>query len=422
MDKKLYQDYINILKEELVPAMGCTEPISIAYASAKAREILGCLPTEIEISASGNIIKNVKSVVVPNTDGLQGLRAAVVAGIVAGKAEKTLEVISQVSDSQKTDIRRYLESTPISITSSNSCEQLDICVTVYGDGHKASVRIAGLHTNIVLISKDDNVLYRSESIDYKTESLTDRSCLTLDGIIDFADSVNIDDVAPILRRQIQYNKAISEEGLKNRWGACIGQTIIKVFGDDVRHKAMAWAAAGSDARMSGCGLPVIINSGSGNQGMTASLPVLAYAEDIKATEEQTLRALIVSNLNTIHLKTGIGRLSAYCGAVSAGCGAACGIAYLLGADRNTIAQTLINADAVVSGIICDGAKASCAGKIATAVSAGILGYEMSKNGNTFKSGEGIVGDNVEKTIDNIGRLGRIGMKDTDKEIINIMLE
>lgn len=421
-DNQLYINYINILKEELVPAMGCTEPICLAYAAAKAREILDCKPDKVEIAASGNIIKNVKSVIVPNTDGQHGLKAAVVAGIVAGKADKVLEVIAQVSENQKTEIKNFLDSTPITVKSTNSCEQLDVRVTLYGGEHKACVRIAGFHTNIVLITKDNRTVFESKDSDFKSTSLTDRSCLTLKDIIDFADTVDIDDVAPVLRRQIAYNKAISQEGLKNRWGACIGQTILKAYGDNVRNRAIAWAAAGSDARMSGCELPVIINSGSGNQGMTASLPILAYAEDLKATEEQTFRALVVSNLTTIHLKTGIGRLSAYCGAVSAGCGAGCGIAYLLGAGYEAISQTLTNADAIISGIVCDGAKASCAGKIATAVNAGILGYEMSKLGNVFHCGDGIVGRDVEKTIDNIGRLGRIGMKDTDKEIINIMIE
>lgn len=415
-----YQLYINILEEELVPAMGCTEPICLAYAAAKAREVLGAMPERVEVLASGNIIKNVKSVIVPNTNGMKGIQAAAAVGIVAGDSSKALEVIANVTPEQKKETEEFLKSTPIKVKHVETTEQLDVTIVVFKGGHRAEVRISGFHTNIVHIQKDEEILFQSESISKPSKQLTDRSCLSIAGIVDFANSVNIDDIKGVIGRQLKYNKDISDEGLKNDWGANIGTTLLKNCGNDVKTKARARAAAGSDARMNGCELPVIINSGSGNQGLTVSMPVLAYAEEYHIDDERLYRALVVSNLTAIHQKTRIGRLSAYCGAVSAGCAAGCGIAYLLGEPLEVIEHTLINSVSTISGMICDGAKSSCAAKIAASVEAGIMGYAMCKDGNNLLAGDGIVGTDVEDTIKNIGLLGSIGMRETDTEIIDIM--
>ncbi len=423
MDKSdcCYQSYLAILKEELVPAMGCTEPICLAYAAAKAREVLGSMPKRVEIKASGNIIKNVKSVIVPNTKGMKGLKASVAAGIVAGNPEKALEVIAEVTPEQKKEISKFLDDTLMTIVPLNVIAQLDVTVNLYDGNQSASVRIAGHHTNIVKIEKNDEVLFDSGYEADANAKLTDRKCLNMKQIYDFANTVDIEDLKPIIVPQMECNKAIAMEGLKNNWGANVGSTILRV-GTDIRQKAKAWAAAGSDARMSGCEMPVIINSGSGNQGMTVSLPVLAFAEEFHIDEDRTIRAVALSNLVAIHQKTGIGRLSAYCGAVSAGCASGCGIAYLLEHSFEIIEHTLENALGMAAGIVCDGAKPSCAGKIALAVEAGLLGFEMSKHGDNLLGGDGIIGKDVEETIDHIGCLGRYGMKETDVEILKIMVE
>lgn len=416
-----YQAYVQILKEELVPAMGCTEPIALAYAAAKAREVLGCLPDRVCIEASGSIIKNVKSVIVPNTDHLKGIPAAATAGIIAGKPEKELEVIAEVSKEDTIKMKEFLEETPITVEHVDHGITFEIIVIVYHNDSYAKVRIANYHTNIVLIEKDGEVLYQVEVEGEKEEGLTDRSLLNVEDILDFANTVEVEDVKETLDRQIAYNTAISEEGLRGDYGANIGSVLLATYGDDVRTRAKAAAAAGSDARMNGCELPVIINSGSGNQGMTASLPVIEYAKELKSSETELYRALTLSNLVTIHQKTGIGRLSAFCGAVSAGAGAGAGIAYLMGGTFEEIAHTIVNALAIVSGIVCDGAKASCAAKIASAVDAGILGYNMYKQGQQFYDGDGIVIKGVDATIRNVGRLGKDGMKGTNEEIIRIMV-
>ena len=423
MDKSdcCYQAYLAILKEELVPAMGCTEPICLAYAAAKARELLGTMPKRVEIKASGNIIKNVKSVIVPNTKGMKGLKASVAAGIVAGNPDKALEVIAEVTPEQKQQIVKFLDDTLMTIVPLNVIAQLDVTVTLYDGNQSASVRIAGHHTNIVKMEKNEEVLFDSGYEADANPKLTDRKCLCMKKIYDFANTVDIEELKPIICPQMECNKAIAMEGLKNNWGANVGSTILRV-GNDIRQKAKAWAAAGSDARMSGCEMPVIINSGSGNQGMTVSLPILAFAEEFHIDEERTIRAVALSNLVAIHQKTGIGRLSAYCGAVSAGCASGCGIAYLLGHSFDIIEHTLENALGMAAGIVCDGAKPSCAGKIALAVEAGLLGFEMSKHGDNLLGGDGIIGKDVEETIDHIGCLGRLGMKETDVEILKIMVE
>lgn len=416
-----YGAYVQILKEELVPAMGCTEPIALAYAAAKAREILGSIPDKVVIEASGSIIKNVKSVIVPNTNHLKGIPAAATAGIIAGRAEKELEVIAQVTESEIEQMKQFLQTADIKVVHADNGITFDIIVSVYKGSSYAKVRIANYHTNIVLMEKDGEVLYEIAVEGEKEEGLTDRNLLNMKDIWDFAMTVDVKDIKETLDRQIAYNTAIAEEGLRGDYGANIGSVLLDTYGDDIRTRAKAKAAAGSDARMNGCELPVIINSGSGNQGMTSSIPVIEYAKEFDADEDTLYRALALSNLVTIHQKTGIGRLSAYCGAVSAGAGAGAGIAYLCGGGYEEVIHTVVNALAIVSGIVCDGAKASCAAKIASAVDAGILGYNMYKRGQQFYGGDGIVARGVEETIQNVGRLGKQGMKETNEEIIKIMV-
>ena len=421
MNQALYSAYVKILEEELVPAMGCTEPIAVAYAAALARKALGEMPQSVEVHVSANIIKNVKSVVVPHTGGLRGIGAAVAAGIVAGDADRELEVLSAVTEEQVEAMAAYLKDTPISIAASDNGYIFDIQIRANAGEHTAFVQIAGSHTNVIRVEKDGVVLRSLEYTEGGQAEKTDRSLLNVESIIEFADCVNIEDVKAILDRQIDFNTTIAEEGLSGKWGANIGRVLLNAYGNDVANRAKATAAAGSDARMSGCEKPVVINSGSGNQGMTASLPVIVYAKELNTTREQLYRALVVSNLVTIHLKTGIGRLSAYCGATSAGCGAGAGITYLYGGKANEISHTIVNAVAINSGMVCDGAKASCAAKIASAVEAGLLGMQMQMQGEQFYGGDGIVVKGVENTIRNVGRLARYGMAETDKEIINMMI-
>lgn len=419
--RQKYQDYINVLKEELISAMGCTEPIAIAYAGAIARKHLGCLPERVEIEVSGNIIKNVKSVIVPNTGGLRGIEVAAAAGIVAGDAAKELKVISEVSTEAVAVIHKFLESTPITVNFSDSKKIFDIMITVYGNGHSAYVRICEFHTNIVEIREDDKYVLQKDIAVEDSLGFTDRGFMNVQEIIEFADTARIEDVKDILDLQIECNVNISEEGLAGDYGANIGKVLLKTYGtDDVKIRAKAKAAAGSDARMNGCEMPVVINSGSGNQGITASIPVIEYAKELGVSDEKRYRALLVSNLITIHLKSGIGRLSAYCGAVSAGCASGAGIAYLYGGGVDEVSHTIVNSLAITSGIICDGAKASCAAKIATAIDAGILGYHMYKEGQQFYGGDGIVSKGVENTIKNVGQLAKEGMATTDQEILKIM--
>lgn len=416
-----YQAYIQILKEELVPAMGCTEPIALAYAGAKAREVLGCVPDKVLVEASGSIIKNVKSVIVPNTNHLKGIPAAVTAGIIAGKAEKELEVIAEVTPDEIEQMITFLKETPITVEHIDQGITFDIVLTVYKEDSYAKVRIANYHTNIVHIEKDGEVIFDIPVEGENEEGLTDRSLLDMKSIWNFINTVDVVDIKEVIGRQIEYNTAIADEGLRGDYGANIGSVLLSAYGDDVRTRAKARAAAGSDARMNGCELPVIINAGSGNQGMTCSLPVLEYAKELNVTEEKKYRALALSNLTAIHQKTGIGRLSAYCGAVSAGAAAGAGIAYLCGGGYEEVIHTVVNALAIVSGMVCDGAKASCAAKIAASVDAGILGYNMYLNGQQFYAGDGIVTKGVEATIQNIGRLGKEGMRETNEEIIKMMI-
>ncbi len=418
LTKEKYAQYVKILKEELVPAMGCTEPIAIAYAAAKAREVLGDTPRSAKVEVSGNVVKNAKSVTVPHTGGMRGIRSAFIAGLIAGDASKELEVISHVTPAQVEQMQAAKDF-PVEVITPENARIFDIAITLFSEKHVAYVRIADTHTNIVSVKKDGEVLY--ENLPQDGEK-ADRSCLNVEDIILFADEVDLKEVEEVLRRQIDYNMAIAEEGIKNDYGANIGKVLLRAYQPDIKITAKAYAAAASDARMNGCELPVIINSGSGNQGITASVPVIVYARGLHIGEEGLLRALCVSNLITVHLKRGIGALSAYCGVVSAGAGAGCGVAYLLGGRKDEIAHTLVNALAIDSGIICDGAKASCAAKIATAVESGLLGLNMYFDGNQFYAGDGIVKAGVENTIRSVSRLAYEGMRETDKAIIRIMLD
>ena len=414
MDRELYQSFLNILEEELLPAMGCTEPIAVAYCAAEARRILGAEPEQAVVEASGNIIKNAKSVVVPNTGGLRGIPAAAAAGMVAGVPEQKLEVLSRITPAEQEAIRAFLARTPVEVRLADTGRIFDLTVTVRHGADRVRVRIADYHTNIVLVEKNGRTLYSTPLDEGGGAGLTDRSLLTVERILEFADMVEPADVRPLLERQISCNMAIAEEGLRGDYGANLGSVLLT--------SQPALAAAGSDARMNGCELPVVINSGSGNQGITASVPVVVYARGLGLGDEKLLRALTLSNLIGIHLKTPIGRLSAFCGAISAGAAAGCGIAYLLDGSLDAVSHTLVNALAIDSGVICDGAKASCAGKTALAVDNGILGYEMYCQGQQFFGGDGIVKKGVENMIASVGRLGREGMRETDKEILHIMID
>jgi len=425
MDKncKKYSLYLNVLKEELVPALGCTEPIAIALASAKAREVLGEFPDKIIAACSGNIIKNVKGVIVPTTGDMRGIETCAILGAVGGNAQKQLEVLADIQPEHIEKTKKLLETDICTVEIIQGPAKLNLVITAKKGLDYAQVEIKDKHTNIVRIEKNGKIIFskNSESAALSGEE-SDRSEMNIEEIYEFANTVDINDVKHILDTQIEYNTRIAEEGLKNDYGANVGSTLIKYYGNDIRTIARAYPAAGSDARMSGCILPVVINSGSGNQGMTVSLPIIKYAQYLGASEEKLYRALVISNLMAIHQKTSIGSLSAYCGAVSAACGSGVGIAYLHDADLDIIDKTIVNTLANVSGIVCDGAKPSCAAKIASSVDAALLGYNMAVNGQTFGSGEGLVKDSVEETIKSIGRLGREGMKQTDTEILEIMVE
>lgn len=425
MDKNnhLYQVYLQILKEELIPAIGCTEPISIAYGAAKAKEILGEIPDRISIACSPNIIKNVKSVVVPNTNGQKGIKAAVIAGIIGGRPDKELEVISQVTDDEKEKMAEAMIKLPVHIEVTTGDSTFEIQLELTSANNQVKLNISKFHTNIVYIEKNGCILLNKEVKETGTKEIADRSLLNVEDIIDFANTVAFDDIKDFFETQVENNLAIAKEGLKHPYGANIGKIWLNSHENSVSNQAIAKAAAASDARMSGCELPVVINSGSGNQGITVSIPVIEFAKNNLVSDDLLYRSLVVSNLIAIHEKAGIGRLSAYCGAVSAGCAAACGISYLEGGTLEEISATLSNSLAISSGIICDGAKPSCAAKIATSISTGLMGLEMYRNEKQqFQSGDGIVGSDIEKTINNVSRLGKDGMRQTDSKIIEIMLE
>ena len=418
----LYQQYTEILRDELVPAMGCTEPISIAYAAAKCRALLGCEPERCVLEVSSSIIKNVKSVIVPNTGGRKGIETAVAAGIVGGDETAQLQVLAHMQPAQIDRIEDYLKATPILVKHAQNGIMFYIDITVWGKGHTARLAISHHHTNIIRIEKDGCVLL-DKTEDASAQSVSaDRSVLSVEGIWDYVNSVALEDVSDAISRQIDYNSALAKEGLTNRWGAQIGRITQQQSNGDVRMLARAAAAAGSDARMNGCELPAVILSGSGNQGITATMPVLVYAEHLGSTHEQLYRALVLSDLVTIHQKTGIGSVSAFCGAVCAGVGAGCGIAYLQGADYDVICHTIVNALAILSGMLCDGAKSSCAAKISAAVDAGIMGYTMYASGQQFYGGDGIVKKGVERSISSVCTVARDGMRETNDLILEVMLQ
>ena len=419
MTQDCYDNYTKILHSELIPAMGCTEPIAVALAAAKCREVLGCMPEKIVARCSGNIIKNVKSVTVPNSGGEHGIQASAVLGAVAGRADLDLQVISKVTKEQIESTKQLLKKGICTCELAEGEENLYILITMSAGDDSASVELKNKHDHISRIIKNGKVLFEQQDVCMDVKG--DKSGLNIKDILEYADTVDLDQIRDVLETQIRYNSEISNEGLNNSWGASVGKTILELEGNGPLQKARAAAAAGSDARMNGCALPVVINSGSGNQGITCSLPVAVYAEALGCSHEKLLRALAVSNLISIHQKKYIGNLSAYCGAVSAATGAACGIAYLQDADYDTIGRTIINSIATTGGIVCDGAKSSCAGKISAALEAAILGYEMAKRGRYYQAGEGIVGNDYETTIRNMGCVGKDGMKSTDVTILNLMI-
>ena len=420
----LCENYTAILKEELVPAMGCTEPIAIAYAAAKAREVLGEEPRHLKVSCSGNIVKNVKGVTVPNSGGQKGIEAAAALGVVGGDASRELEVIAGATDEDRERVRKLVQYKFCEVALAENVPNLYIRVEAEGKDHTATVVIEEHHTNITLIEKDGKVVFQGNAPSPKETKalLGDRTKMSLRTILEYAETVDIKEVQEILDRQIEYNTRISQEGLDNNWGARVGKTILSIWGDDVRACACAKAAAGSDARMSGCPLPVVINSGSGNQGVTVTLPVVQYAESWRVSREKMYRALIVSNLVSIYIKHYIGSLSAFCGAVSAASGAGAAITWMSGGDYASVGRTITNTLGNVGGIVCDGAKPSCAAKIASAVHAALLAHHMSVENRRFEGGEGFVEDDVEATIKNMGYIGKVGMKETDREILNVMID
>lgn len=419
MDRNTYLRYAEILRRELVPASGCTEPIALAYGAALARDLLGDRPQKVTVFVSGSIIKNGKSVVVPNTGGMKGIEAAVAAGIVEGNADKKLEVLSCAEKNARERIEAYMKECMIRVKAAETEEVFDILLDFEKDGHRSSVHIAGNHTNVVLLEKDGEICFCKE-----TEAAQEAAqcCMNVAEIFEFAKTCELELVQDVIERQIALNTALSQAGIEGNWGAQIGKMQWRrARGEDVLMRARARAAAGSDARMSGCELPAVINSGSGNQGITVTLPVVEYAQTLQASHEELIRALVLANLMAIRIKQEIGCLSAYCGAVCAGCAAGAGVAYLYGADRNVIEHTVVNGLAILSGTICDGAKPSCAAKISMAVEAGILGFQMAREGQEFVHGEGIIKKGIENTIREIGELGREGMAQTNQVILDIML-
>ncbi|MCC8046746.1 MAG: L-serine ammonia-lyase, iron-sulfur-dependent, subunit alpha [Clostridiales bacterium] len=418
MRPEIYQRYLQILHEEVVPALGCTEPIAIAFAAAWAKKLLGTLPERLMVQASGSIIKNVKSVIVPNTGHLKGIEAACAAGVIAGDTDAELEVLSGLREDQIPEIKKYMDAVPITVSALSGGPVFNLIVTAFSSEDVARVQIADHHTQIVLLEKNGEVLFQKDLED--PSQTANRDWMSVEGIWEFITELDIADVSGLFDKVISCNMAIAREGLLGNYGANVGSTLLYTYGDGMYNRAKAYAAAGSDARMDGCELPVYINSGSGNQGIVCSVPVIICARELGICKDQLYRALALSNLIAIHEKTGIGTLSAYCGAVSAGAAAGAAIAYLSGGGYKEVAHTLVNAVAIDSGMICDGAKASCAAKIASAVDAGIFGFLMYQRGQEFLDGDGIVVKGVENTIRNVGRLGREGMRGTNEEIIRMM--
>ncbi len=421
LSKKTYDMYVELLQRELVPALGCTEPIAIAYASAKAREVLGEFPYSIHVECSGNIIKNVKGVVVPTTGNLKGVDTSAIIGAVGGNAELGLEVLSDITKEHVDETRKLLDMNICKVDLKRDVSNLYIRVAMAKGDQHAEVEIIDKHTNIVKIVKNGEILFERKCVDDKQKKVRNKE-LCVENIYEFANTVDLKDVQEPIDRQIKYNLDIAQEGIEHDYGANVGKVIIKQHKDDIKTIAKAYAAAGSDARMAGSTMPVIINSGSGNQGMTVSLPIIKYAEHLKVPHEKLIRALVLSNLLALYQKSGIGNLSAYCGAVSAACGAGAGISYLYDLPLEGIKQTIKNTLGNVAGIVCDGAKSSCAAKIASAVGAAILAHDMACCGECFGSGEGLNADDVDETIANVSHLAKEGMKETDIEILEMMIK
>lgn len=422
MDSALYANYLNILKHELVPALGCTEPIAIAYASAKAVQILGEFPDTIEMSCSGNIIKNVKGVTVPNSGGMKGIDVAAILGAVGGNADKALEVLEGITPEHIARTKELLAKKICFCSLVEGVANLYITAKAAKGDHFAEVTIINHHTNITKIVKDGQVLLDLPVEAEAEDAGIDKSRLTVKDILEFANEVRFEDIEEVIGRQVKMNSAIAQEGLDNNYGAQIGKTLMHVWGKGVTTRACARAAAGSDARMGGCSMPVVINSGSGNQGMTVSLPVIAYAEEWEVSRDKMYRSLVVSNLIAIHQKFYIGSLSAYCGAVSAACGAGAGITYMYGGSYQQVSLTIINTLGNIGGIVCDGAKPSCAAKIASSIDAALMAFHLSIQNKSFLPGEGIIKGDVEETIKSMGYIGRVGMRSTDTEILNVMID
>lgn len=414
------QAYTAILRDELKTAMGCTEPIALAYAAAYAKSLLDKMPDACRVLCSGNIVKNVKAVTVPQTGGLKGIEAAVLAGLIGGDATRQLEVLTALCDADRTALRKAMGSGLVTVKLLETEHLLHIVIELAAGADTVSVELVDGHTNLGRVVHNGAVLHERTS-DTAQESALRYDLLTVSGILAYAQDVSLCDIGPLLEEQIEKNTQIAEEGLTNDWGAAVGKTLLACSSDTVWTRARATAAAGSDARMNGCAMPVVINSGSGNQGMTVSLPVVVYAREKKLPHDALLRGLCVSNLIAIRQKREIGKLSAFCGAVCAAVGAAAGIAYLDGEAYETISQTIVNAIASIGGMVCDGAKSSCAGKIASALDCAFLGYEMARKGHGYHSGDGLVKDDVEQTIDSVGIMARDGMRATDQEILRLMV-
>ncbi|MGX6592684.1 L-cysteine desulfidase family protein [Cetobacterium ceti] len=427
MNNEILSSILTILNEEIVPAEGCTEPIALAYAGAKVREILGTIPEKINIYLSGNIIKNVKSVIVPNSDGMAGIEVAVALGAIAGDSSKELLVISDVKKEQLAAVKSFLNSDVINVFKADNSLKLYIKIEAFADGNSAMIEIKHLHTNITRIEKNNKIILDQPCNDGDFNSaLTDRKVLTVERIYNLAKTIDINLITPIFKKVIEFNSNIATEGLNEVYGVNMGKTIMTaiekgIYGNDLKNKCAAFASAGSDARMSGCALPVMTTSGSGNQGMTASLPIIKYCLEKNISEESLIRALFVSHLTTIHIKTNVGRLSAYCGAICAAGGVAAALTFLNDGTYEEVSNAIGNTLGNLSGVICDGAKASCAMKIASGIYAAFDGCLLSLTGNVLGAGDGIIGQNIEDTIKNVGTLASKGMKQTDDVILDIMI-
>ena len=415
------KNYTELLKSELIMALGCTEPISIALAAAKAREVLGDIPTKIEVKCSGNIIKNVKGVTVPNTNGMKGVEAATAIGTVAGDSSLGLEVLSKVTDEDIKAAKCMLDNNIIKVSLKEGVENLDIEIIAEDDKENTvDVEIKNKHTNIVKVTKNDEIIHIDNCYTH-TPEYENYDELSVKDIFEYANNVDLDEVRDLLEDQITLNSKISDEGLTGKWGVAMGK-ILMDEDDSIRSKAKARAAAGSDARMSGCSLPVVINAGSGNQGITCTMPLVVFANEKNYDRETLYRGLLITNLVALHIKRFIGRLSAFCGVTSAGVAAGAGICYMETKDLDLIEKTIGNALMIASGMICDGAKPSCAAKIATAVDAGISGYYLAKNNRNFEAGDGLLKDDIEETIRSIGYVAKEGMKETDIVVLHTMIE